>query len=67
MWSEKLLKVVPALIFLFCVLEIFELMLAINNLNQTEKFEIQTEQNLKALETIVKLLDEQNKIMGLSH
>ncbi|QEE97095.1 hypothetical protein [Helicobacter pylori] len=61
MWSEKLLKVVPALIFLFCILEIFELILAINNLNQTEKIEMRMEQNLKALETIAKLLDEHSE------
>lgn len=53
MWNEKILKVIPALVFLFCVLEIFELGLIINDMNKTEKLELQLRQNLEMLEKII--------------
>ncbi|WRD44150.1 hypothetical protein E5K45_05465 [Helicobacter pylori] len=52
MWNEKFLKVIPAVVFLFCVLEIFELCLIINDMNKTERLEAKIRDNLKALEDI---------------
>ncbi|MGL2332763.1 hypothetical protein ACOWK8_03405 [Helicobacter pylori] len=49
MWHEKFLKVIPAVVFLFCVLEIFELILVIIVLNKTEKLEVKVMSNLNAL------------------
>ncbi|UOR60035.1 hypothetical protein [Helicobacter pylori] len=57
MWSEKSLKVIPAGVFLFCLLEIFELFLIIDGMNKTEKLESQLMQNLKALEGTTILLN----------
>ncbi|MFP6257950.1 hypothetical protein ACLGDM_00055 [Helicobacter pylori] len=59
MWSERLLKVIPAVVFLFCVLEIFELVLIINDMNKTEKLEAEIRNNLKVLEDITILLNDQ--------
>ncbi|WP_231202378.1 hypothetical protein [Helicobacter pylori] len=50
MWSEKIIKTIPAILFLFCLLEIFELILVIEDLNKTEKLEAKIENNLKMLE-----------------
>ncbi len=58
MWNERFLKVIPAVVFLFCVLEIFELVLIINDMNKTEKIEAEISNNLKALENITILLNE---------
>ncbi|WP_024949747.1 hypothetical protein [Helicobacter pylori] len=58
MWNEKTLKIIPAALFLFCVLEIFELGIIINTMNKTEKLEAKIENNLKALEHITILLNE---------
>ncbi len=52
MWNERFVKVIPALVFLFCVLEIFELILIIDDMNKTEKLEAGIRNNLKALEYI---------------
>lgn len=52
MWNERFLKVIPAMVFLFCVLEIFELCLIINDMNKTEKLETEIRTNLKVLENI---------------
>ncbi|GHS25255.1 hypothetical protein VN1289_13820 [Helicobacter pylori] len=57
MWSEKNLKIIPAILFLFCLLEIFELVLIINDMNQTEKLEVQIKENLETLKTIDILLN----------
>ncbi|GAA9418740.1 hypothetical protein BTM427_15910 [Helicobacter pylori] len=57
MWNEKFLKVIPAVVFLFCILQIFELVLIINNMNQTEKLEHQLLENLKELEKNANLLN----------
>ncbi|WRD83278.1 hypothetical protein E5E58_04390 [Helicobacter pylori] len=67
MWNEKFLKVIPAVVFLFCVLEIFELVLIINDMNKTEKLEAQLRQNLKVLEDITILLNEHLEGMQLEH
>ncbi|MUU51984.1 hypothetical protein F7205_00385 [Helicobacter pylori] len=57
MWSEKALKIIPIALFLFCVLEIFELVLIINNMNKTEKLENDSRNNLEIVETIADLLN----------
>lgn len=67
MWNEKFLKVIPALVFLFCLLEIFELVLIINDMNQTEKLEAKIENNLKVLESITILLNRDLECMELEH
>ncbi len=67
MWNERFLKVIPAGVFLFCVLEIFELVLIINDMNKTEKLEAQLRQNLEVLEYITILLNEHLEGMQLEH
>ncbi len=67
MWSEKILKIIPALLFLFCVLEIFELVLIINDMNKTERLEAEINNNLKVLENITILLNEHLEGMQLEH
>ncbi len=57
MWSERFLKVIPAVLFLFCVLEIFELVLIITDMNKTEKLETEIKNNLKMLEHATILLN----------
>ncbi|WQT16554.1 hypothetical protein E5A77_01230 [Helicobacter pylori] len=63
MWNERILKIIPALLFLFCLLEIFELVLIINDMNKTEKLEQQLRENVKALDAITNLLNDD--IVGL--
>ncbi len=65
MWNERFLKVIPAVVFLFCVLQIFELVLTINDMNKTEKLEAEIRNNLKALEDITILLNEHLEGMQL--
>ncbi|GAA7775786.1 hypothetical protein HpBT0262_09520 [Helicobacter pylori] len=67
MWNEKFLKVIPAVVFLFCVLEIFELTLIINDMNKTEKLEAQLKKNLQVLESITILQSEHSEGMHLEH
>ncbi|WP_219030940.1 hypothetical protein [Helicobacter pylori] len=67
MWNEKFLKVIPAIVFLFCLLEIFELVLIINDMNKTEKLEAEIRNNLKVLENITILLNEHLEGMQLGH
>ncbi|ADU80415.1 hypothetical protein [Helicobacter pylori] len=57
MWDEKYLKIIPALLFLFCLLEIFELVLIIENLNKTEKLKNDLRNNLQVVETIAEHLE----------
>lgn len=57
MWNERFLKVIPAAVFLFCLLEIFELCLIIIDMNKTEKLEAEIRNNLKVLKDITILLD----------
>ncbi|WRE75748.1 hypothetical protein KVD91_00345 [Helicobacter pylori] len=64
MLNERFLKVIPAAVFLFCVLEIFELVLIINDMNKTEKLETEIRNNLKALEYIT---NEQLECKQLEH
>ncbi len=56
MWHEKFLKVIPAVVFLFCLLEILELVLIINDMNKTEKLEVEIENDLKVLQDDIILL-----------
>lgn len=65
MFNERFLKVIPAAVFLFCILEIFELVLIISDMNKTEKLEVQLRQNLEMIETIANLLNEHLEGMQL--
>ncbi|MFP6299519.1 hypothetical protein ACLGEN_04015 [Helicobacter pylori] len=67
MWDERFLKVIPAAVFLFCVLEIFELCLIIADMNKTEKLEAEIRNNLKVLEDITILLNEHLEGKQLEH
>ncbi|WP_199496905.1 hypothetical protein [Helicobacter pylori] len=67
MWNEKIIKIIPAMLFLFCVLEIFELVLIINDMNKTEKLEAEIRNNLKVLEDITILLNEHLEGMQLEY
>lgn len=67
MWNERFFKVIPAVVFLFCILEIFELVLIINDMNKTEKLEAEIRNNLKVLEDITILLNEHLEGMQLEH
>ncbi|WP_231223931.1 hypothetical protein [Helicobacter pylori] len=67
MWNERFLKVIPAAVFLFCILEIFELVLIINDMNKTEKLETEIRQNLNEIKSITILLNEHLKGMQLGH
>lgn len=49
MWNERSLKVIPV-VFLLILLEIFELVLIINDMNKTEKLEAAIRNDLKVLE-----------------
>ncbi|MGL2713446.1 hypothetical protein ACQJ7S_07745 [Helicobacter pylori] len=67
MWNEKTIKIIPALMFLFCLLQIFELALIINDMDRTERLEARIENDLKSLEHISILLNERLKGMDLEH
>ncbi|GAA7364767.1 hypothetical protein ID0616_20600 [Helicobacter pylori] len=51
--------------FLFCILEIFELVLIINDMNKTEKLEVEVRNNLKTLKDITTLLNKDLEGMQL--
>ncbi|GAA8572533.1 hypothetical protein KYTH32_09030 [Helicobacter pylori] len=65
MWNEKIIKIVPVILFLFCLLEIFELVLIVSNMDRAEKLEAKIENNLKVLEDITILPNLEG--MGLEH
>ncbi len=65
MWNEKIIKIIPAVLFLFVFLEIFELVLIINDMNKTEKLEAEIRNNLKVLEDITTLLNKHLEGMQL--
>ncbi len=67
MWDRKIIKIIPALLFLFCLLEIFELVLIISNMNRAEELEVKVENNLKVLEDITILSNEHLEGMVLEH
>ncbi len=50
MWHERFLRVIPSVVFLFCILSIFELFLIIEDMNKTEKLEVKIRSDLKMLE-----------------
>ncbi len=64
MWNEKIFKIIPALLFLFCILSIFELVLIMEDMNKTEKLETEVKKNLAVIETIAELLNEHLEGMG---
>ncbi|GAA9665711.1 hypothetical protein HpVH107_15420 [Helicobacter pylori] len=63
MWDEKIIKIIPPVLFLFCLLQIFELVLVIGEMNKTEKLEAGIKANLKMLENITK----HSECMDLEH
>ncbi|WP_220955478.1 hypothetical protein [Helicobacter pylori] len=67
MWNERILKIIPAMVFLFCLLEIFELALIVDDMNKTEKLESEIKNNLKALENITILLNNHSEYMRLEN
>ncbi|EPZ70365.1 hypothetical protein N199_03890 [Helicobacter pylori UM038] len=66
MWDEKIIKIIPVLC-LFCLLEVFELSLIINNMDRSEKLETKIENNLKMIEDITILSNEHLEGMSLKH
>ncbi|MFP6230243.1 hypothetical protein ACLGCZ_07765 [Helicobacter pylori] len=58
MCNERFLKMIPSVVFLFCVLEIFELCLIIIDMNKTEKLEAEIRNNLKVLEMITERFED---------
>ncbi|MGN8392218.1 hypothetical protein ACR9KA_03140 [Helicobacter pylori] len=56
--QKKIIKVIPAVLFLFCILSILELLLIIDDMNKTERLETEIRNNLKVLEDITILLNE---------
>ncbi|MFP6297854.1 hypothetical protein ACLGEV_03015 [Helicobacter pylori] len=66
MWNGRFLKAIPELVFLLCLLEIFELVLTIIDMNKTEKLEAKIRNDLKVLEDITILLNKQEG-MQLKH
>ncbi len=67
MWNEKIIRVIPEILFLFCLLETFELVLSIVYIGKIEKLEAEIINNLKASEDITILLNEHLNGMGLKH
>ncbi|QEF34663.1 hypothetical protein D2C78_00865 [Helicobacter pylori] len=67
MWNERFLKVIPAVVFLFCLLDIFEMVLIINDMNKTAKLETAIMNNLKVLEDITISLNRYSECMQLEH
>ncbi|MFP6006797.1 hypothetical protein ACLF8L_07610 [Helicobacter pylori] len=67
MLIERFLKIIPAVLFLFCILQIFELVLIINDMNKTEKLEKDLKNNLEVLETITELLSRNLEYKQLEH
>ncbi|MGL2483131.1 hypothetical protein ACOWMH_02940 [Helicobacter pylori] len=65
--QEKIIKVIPGLLFLFCVLSVLELFLIVEDMNKTEKLEKEIKKNLEVIETITELLNEHLEGMQLEH
>lgn len=57
MLNRRFFRVIPAVVFLFFVLEIFELVLVISGMDEIERLETEIRDNLKALEHITILLN----------
>ncbi|MUU66497.1 hypothetical protein [Helicobacter pylori] len=62
---ERIIKVIPGFLFLFCVLSIFELFLIIEDMNKTERLENEVKKNLEVIETIAEILNENLECMQL--
>ncbi|WP_033762583.1 hypothetical protein [Helicobacter pylori] len=58
MWNRIYLKFDIKVVFLLCLLEIFELVLIVNDMNKTEKLENDLKDNLQVMGTLINLLDE---------
>ncbi|QTO97830.1 hypothetical protein J5D20_04675 [Helicobacter pylori] len=56
--QERIIKVIPGLLFLFCVLGVLELFLIIEDMNKTEKLENEVKKNLETIQMIAELLNE---------
>ncbi|GAA9639466.1 hypothetical protein Va24_04090 [Helicobacter pylori] len=67
MWNEKVIKITPTALLLFCLLEIFELVLSIGYISKIEKIEAKVINNLEVSEDIAILLNEHLKGMNLKH
>ncbi|GHQ67034.1 hypothetical protein VN0401_08130 [Helicobacter pylori] len=67
MLSGNIMKIISKVLFLFCLLQIFELVLIINDMNKTEKLETEIKNNLKMLKNITELLNEHLECMDLKH
>lgn len=67
MCDEKIIKIMPRIVFLLCLLEIFELGLTIGCIGTIEKLEVKITNNLKTSEDIAILLDEHLKGMDLKY
>ncbi|WQR86173.1 hypothetical protein KVC11_07415 [Helicobacter pylori] len=65
--QEKIIKIIPGLLFLFYVLSILELFLIIEDMNKTEKLEKEIKKNLEVTETIIELLNNHSECMDLEH
>lgn len=65
MWNEKILKIIPTILFLFCLLEILELVLIIDGMNKVEKLETEIRNNLNMLEDITIVLNKHSEYMQL--
>ncbi|GAA7447536.1 hypothetical protein MM0357_14670 [Helicobacter pylori] len=64
MWNEKYLKIMPAMLFLFCILEVLELSLIVYSMNRIEKIEKDLKNNLQVMETIINSsLENRSKFM----
>ncbi|UNY42567.1 hypothetical protein Hp1_0025 [Helicobacter phage HPy1R] len=63
--QEKIIKIIPGLLFLFCVLSVLELLLVIEDMNKTEKLEKEIKNNLEVVETIAELLKKNLEGMDL--
>ncbi|ANT43224.1 hypothetical protein [Helicobacter phage DeM53M] len=61
MFNERFLKMIPEIVFLFCILEIFEMVLIIVDMNKTEKLEAKIRNDLEMIEYIL------NERMQLEH
>ncbi len=55
--QEKIIKIIPGLLFLFCVLNVLELFLIIEDMNKTENIENEIKNNLKVLQDNITLLN----------
>ncbi|GHR02216.1 hypothetical protein VN1244_05780 [Helicobacter pylori] len=67
MWNEEVIKIIPSVLFLFCLLEVFELVLVVGGMNKTEKLETEIKNNLKVVEDITVLLNEHLGCKVLEH